>query len=241
MTRPYHRLTRLKPFNAAILSSALLLLTSTSALAQVSIDTIPGWNGTSYISSFGVANTATYGETVTVAAGASPLASYSFEIGYCSASVSFRGSVYAWDGTKATGPSLFTSGVQTVPASSAFQLVTFNVGSLNLPAGNYVLFASTSQDQAGAPNSSCRWGSVGNNTAYSGGQFVYINNGPDPTQWTTNAWSNIAQDLAFRVDGLSVAPNPTSVPTLSEWALLALAGLMGVFGLGAIRRRGGSY
>ncbi len=81
-----------------------------------------------------------------------------------------------------------------VSNSSAFQLVKFNAGGISSTPGTYVLFASTSQDQTGVPISACRWGPVGNNTAYAGGQFVYLNSGPNPAQRTTTAWStNIAR------------------------------------------------
>jgi hypothetical protein len=210
-------------------SLTLFVAFAASAHAQA-INTIPGWDGNQYISSFGVTDTATYGETITVAAGATSLNSFSFEIGNCSANVTFRGSVYAWDGTKATGPSLFTSPVMTVNSGSTYQLVTFNTGGVSLPAGTYVLFASTSQDQTGAPNSSCRWGSVGNNTAYAGGQFVFLNNGPNPGQWTTSTWSNINQDLAFQVNGLTTAPQATGVPAASTTSLLI--GLVGLTAVG---------
>jgi hypothetical protein len=232
MTSLYHCVRRSKALKVAFLSTAFLTLTATSALAAVSIDTITGWDGATFISSFGVPNSATFGQTITVAAGAAPLTSFSFEIGYCNANVAIRGSVYAWDGIKATGSSLFTSDVQTVTSGAAFNLVTFNTGSVSLPAGNYVLFASTSQDQAGAASSGCRWGTRGD-TPYPGGQFVFMNNEAQPAQWTLYAWMSFPVDSAFRVDGLGTAP----VPTSSEWALLTLAGLMGLFGLGAIRRR----
>lgn len=231
------RLRRRLTWTRVSLSAAALVMLSLST-AQAQINTIPGWNGSGFISSFGVTNTATYGETISVPAGASPLNSFSFEIGYCSNSVTFRGEVYAWDGTKATGPALFESATQTVAAGSSYQLVTFNTGGLTLTPGAYVLFASTSRDQGDAPPSSCRWGSVGNNTAYAGGQFVYMNNGPDPTQWTLTTWSIIAQDLAFAVDGLVVAApvvsNAAGAPAASTVSLLigfaALAGL-GLFRL----------
>lgn len=83
-------------------------------------------------------------------------------------------------------------------------------------------------------------GSVGNNTAYAGGQFVFMNNGPDPTQWTTSTWSNIAQDLAFQVDGLVVPPpQATGVPAASTSLLIGLAGLtaMGLYQLTRSRQR----
>ena len=242
MTNRTFRLTDSKSFKTIVFSAALSALTATSAQAQVSIDTMPNWDGTTFISSFGVVNTATYGETVTVGNGASPLVSYTFQIGNCSANVTFRGSVYAWDSvtSRATGASLYTSAPQTVNAGATYTAVTFNVGSLSLPAGTYVLFASTSQDQSGAPSSSCRWGSIANNAIYPGGQFVFINNGPDPTQWTSTQWSSIGQDLAMTVNGLYVPVVPASIPTLSEWALIAMASLLGLFGMGAVRRRGGS-
>ena len=218
--------------------AALMVLFCAAASAQLSINTIPGWDGTSFISSFGVTNTATYGENITVPGGSSALNSFSFEIGHCNASVTFRGSVYAWDGNKATGPSLYESAPMTIAAGPTFQLVTFNTGGLSLPAGNYVLFASTSQDQTSAPTSACQWGAVNNNTAYAGGQFVYINNGPNVGQWTTNTWSAIAEDLAFRVDGLALPPSGAAgAPAASTTSLLiGFAGLIGV-GLMLMSRR----
>jgi hypothetical protein len=193
---------------------ALLVLSATPSLAQFSIDTIPFWNGTQFISSFGVPNTATYGQTITVSAGVTPLNSFSVEIGNCGADVTMRGEVYAWNGTMATGPALFESAPYTLPNSSSFQLVTFSTGGLTLPAGTYVLFASTSRDQAGAPNSACRWGSVAD-TAYPGGNFVFLNNGANPALWTSGTWSAISYDLAMRVNGLT---NP--VPAASTTSLL---------------------
>ncbi|MCX6628319.1 MAG: hypothetical protein NTW28_11905 [Candidatus Solibacter sp.] len=212
-------------------STALLTLLVAPALAQGPINTIPVWNGTTFISSFGVTNTATYGETITVSAGASALNSFAFEIGNCSASVTFRGAIYAWDGTKATGASLFESATTSVAPGSTYTLVTFNTGGLVLPAGTYVLLASTSRDQSGAPSSSCRWGSVGNNTAYAGGTFVYLNNGPNPSEWTTNTWSTIAQDLAFQVDGLVL---PSSTPAQAAPAASTISLLIGFAALAAV-------
>jgi len=67
-----------------------------------------------------------------------------------------------------------------------------------LSAGQqYVLFASTSKDPA-QPNAAGKWGAVVTNTVYSGGQFVYLNNGADPALWTSRSWSAIIYDLAFR-------------------------------------------
>jgi hypothetical protein len=222
----------------AVFPAALLTLFAASALAQPSPNTLPAWNGAGFISSFGVPNTATYGQTVAVSAGMSPLRSFAFEIGNCGANVSFRGHVYAWDGSKATGSSLFDSPVMSVPAGPSFQAVTFDTGDLALAPGTYVLFASTSQDQAGAPMSACRWGAIPNDNTYRGGHFVFLNNGTNPPAWTTDAWSSIYEDLAFRVDGLA-GPAPTvGVPAASTTSLLiGFVSLIGVALFEVFRRR----
>jgi hypothetical protein len=187
----------------------LLLITAVSMLAQANVNTIPGWNGTDYISSFGVVNTATYGQTITITSTAT-LNSFAFEIGNCGASVTMRASIYAWSGTNATGTALYQSAPVTIPNSASFQLVPFTPG-VELAPGAYVLFVSTSEDQTGAPASACRFGAVAD-TAYTGGQFVFINNGPDPAQWTSGTWSFINEDLAFTMifEGAPV-PLPSGV------------------------------
>jgi hypothetical protein len=192
----------------------LLSLAVVPASAQMSIDTISVWDGWTSISSFGVENSATYGQVIRVAAGSTALQSFAFEIGHCSASVTLRGEVYAWDGSnmKATGSALFESTTQIVPADSAYHLVTFSPGSLTLPAGDYVLFGTTSRDQSGAPHSACRWGALTTNTQIPNGSFVFINSSADPTMWTNSTWSDISQDLAMQVTGL-VAPVPAAPPT----------------------------
>jgi hypothetical protein len=228
-------------FRSRVLKCLLFSLTWFIVLAGPAharpINTISGWDGSTYVSSFGVLNTATYGETVTVATGATKLNSFSFEIGGCTGNVTFRGSVYAWDGTKATGPSLFVSPTMTV-SGTPYQLVTISTGGITLPAGTYVLFASTAQDQTGAPDAACRWGAVTGNNAYAGGRFVFINNGPDPSRWTTSPWTRVNQDLAFQVDGL--VPPAAGAPAGSRTSLLiGLAGLiaMGPYQLNRSRRR----
>jgi hypothetical protein len=222
----------IRPTRLPWLLLALLVLVAAPALAQ--INTIPAWNGTDFISSFGVPNTATYGQTITVAANSTALQSFSFEVGNCGASVTMRGEVYAWGTNQATGAALYESAPVTIAASSAFQLVTFTPGGLSLPAGTYVLFASTSRDQSGAPSSACRWGSVVN-TNIPNGNFVFINNTADPTQWTGGTWSFIASDLAMSVSGL--VPPAIATPAASTTSLLILSAALLCFGLFKLSRR----
>ena len=216
---------------------ALVLFLSSPLLAVTSINTLPAWDGVQFISSFGIPNTQTYGQTVTVDAfgGGGILESFSFEIGNCTVPITFRGHVYAFNGTNAVGPSLFDGPPQVVPANpGVFQLVTITTGSVALPPGNYVLFVSTSED-VGA-NVACRFGSVADNTAYGGGQFVFINNGANAALWTSSAWSTIASDLAMQV------VFQATIPTLSEGALALLAAGLMAFALRRLRakRAGGS-
>jgi hypothetical protein len=170
----------------------------TQAVTAASIDTTPSWNGVQFISSFGAPNTATYGQTITVPADTTTtLTKFSFFLEAPTSAI-FRGFVSQWDGSKAVGTLLYESAPISTTQSAPFEEIVFNIsGGLKLNAGQqYVLFASTSKDPV-QPASSGRWGST-NNTAYSGGQFVFLNNGTDPSQWTSTAWSTIAQDLAFR-------------------------------------------
>jgi hypothetical protein len=208
-------------------STVLLLLIAGSLMAAANIDTVPAWNGTSFISSFGIPNTATYGQTITVAPGTGLLLSFAFEM-TCNVTVVIRGEVYAWDGNKATGPSLFEStpiSVTAAPNNTTYQLITINTGGVALAPGAYVLFVTTSRD-AGA-NSTCRFGSVAN-TTYPDGLFVFQNNGTNFGQLFTNNWSTIASDLAFQASFVGGAPTVPAPSTLT----LVVAGLIavGLFG-----------
>jgi hypothetical protein len=211
-------------------------LAANAAVALTTIDTITGWDGTSTVSSFGIANTATYGQVVTAPPGETSLTSFSFEMNLPS-TVAFRGEVYAWDSVngRATGPSLYES-APTQTAGAGFQIVTFNMAVPVTPGQQYVIFASNSKDQAGHSGAGS-WGQVGG-SPYAGGGFVFINNGPDPTQWTTGAWTEnflgAGGDLAFRAVFGGVAV-PT--PTLSEYMMLLMAVLLAITGFVVIRRR----
>jgi hypothetical protein len=195
------------------------------------ISTLPSWDGSTSVSAFGYPDSATYGQTVTATSQSNVLNSFAFEMSVRS-SLSFRGEVFAWDGTKATGSALFESAVKHT-TSSAFQLVTFDTGGLHLQSGQqYVLFASISKDYAANLNSdSGSWGTQFTDT-YSGGQFVYLNNGGNASAWTSDAWStiDIGSDAAFTAEfATESVPEPTSI------ALFGIGGLAAA--CGAYRRR----
>lgn len=182
------------------LSGAAFLALATSANAQ-NIDTLSQWNGTSFISTWGVPNTATYGQTFTPTASQSRLSGFTFQLNQQSGSApQYQAFVYAFDpGTqRITGSALFSSGIMTAPSGATFQQVSINTGSVVLsPGQQYVLFLTTSTI-TGQANGGYRWGSLTNNTAIPNGQFVFQNNGTDFAQLSSSSWSNISQDLAMQ-------------------------------------------
>jgi hypothetical protein len=180
------------------------------------------------ISSFGIPNTQTYGQTLMVPNdGNSVLQSFTF---YLNASpfLAFRGEVYAWDGAKATGPALYESDPVSTSGSAFAEPATFSTGGLYLtPGAEYVIFASSSKDNSGHTGTGS-FQIAGD--VYGGGNFVSLNNSDDPSKWTTTAWSQsfTPQDLVFKAD-FSAAPLPSTV--------VAGLGLLGLTGVVLVGRR----
>jgi outer membrane autotransporter protein len=182
------------PCGLAIAAAAF----SSPAGAQ-SVDTSSVWNGATFIDSWGLPDTATYGQTITATNKQNQLSNFGFQLNAQGGGTpQYQAFVYQWDGgsNRITGSALYTSGVMTAPGGSAFVPVSFDVGKLSLtPNQQYVLFLTTSSVAQGG-SSSYNWGSVVN-TAYTGGQFVYQNNGAVFANLSSVAWSTIAQDLVF--------------------------------------------
>lgn len=106
-----------------------------------------------------------------------------------------------------------------------------------MEGAEYVLFASTSKDNAGHSGYGS-WGALGFQDLYNGGNFVFINNGEDTSQWTDplTPWDQFGQgfggDLAFQAD--FSAPTVPSAPEPSTIVLLG----PGLIGLAMAIRRG---
>lgn len=203
-----------------LLGSAALLALSVPAAAQT-IDTIPQWNGTSFISSWGAPNTSTYGQTFTPGSQQSRLSSFTMELFQGGGTApQYQAFVYQFANNRITGPALFTSGVFTAPTGAAYTPVTINTGSVVLtPGQQYVVFLTLSTQPAQAP-SNYRYGALTTNAAIPNGQFVFMNNGTVFADLAANPWSNIGEDLAitlvlngFLSPGLPAAApiNPTNV------------------------------
>jgi uncharacterized protein with beta-barrel porin domain len=206
------------PWRQRLLGGAALLALSSPAMAQ-NINTIPAWNGTSSISAWGVPDTATYGQTVTPTAGQTILSGFTFELGQLSGTApQFQAYVYQWNSVtnRIVGSALYASGLMTAPNGAAFTAVTINTGNVALTAGlQYVLFLSTSNAQPQA-TASYKYGALTNNTTYTGGQFVFQNNGANFGNLSTTAWSTIAEDLAFiaMLTNVVIPPPPVFVSPL---------------------------
>lgn len=195
------------------------------------VDTTPAWDGSSYVHPFGQPDTATYGQTFTVPVnGDNALNSFSFFLKQTSSSaIKFAGYVTAWDGNKATGPILYQSGSQSTTQQDVFQAFNFATGGLNLTAGNqYVAFLNASNF---ADSGSGFMGQPQSEDVYSGGGFVFLNNGSDFSRITVDNWTKdflgAGGDVAFKASFAS----PVAIPTPA-----LLPGLIGL-GMGVLRKR----
>ncbi|HEX3945670.1 MAG TPA: hypothetical protein VHW69_16450 [Rhizomicrobium sp.] len=193
------KLVRPVGLTAAAAVFALTAMASLPASAK-SISTLKSWDGAAYVQPFGCPDTTTYGQVITIPNNLTNLSKFSFEwINLNTGTMVVRGEVYAWDGTKATGNSLYESKPKKISFSDGvFHKVTFKPSVLPVtPGAQYVIFASTAKDYEKCTNSyQLGWGYIPNDV-YSGGSFVYQNNGGDEGQWTTQPWSGF-DDAAFK-------------------------------------------
>jgi hypothetical protein len=192
-------------YRRALLAAACAVaftLTGLGNSSATTIDTYKSWDGSEYVYPFGCPDTTTYGQVVTVPKKKSILNKFTFwwaNAGDSTGSMTVRGEVYAWDGTKATGSALWESKTRNISyGDSVFHEEKFKPGALPLtPGAQYVLFASIDKDFEKCTNSyELKWGVV-DDSVYPGGSFVYQNNGGDESQWTAASWSPYSGDLAL--------------------------------------------
>lgn len=104
--------------------------------APVTIDTTGAWNHNQVISTFGLPNSSTYGETF-IAPSAESLDSFTFFLKQTTpAPIQFEAYVYAWNGTNATGPILYQSDPQATTARNVVQEFDFTTGGITLTSGD---------------------------------------------------------------------------------------------------------
>ncbi len=182
----------------------LLTLAFTPAVhAATTISTMDEWDGS--VSPFGTPDTATYGQTITIGEHDQVLQSFSFVLTALEAPFTIE--VGTWTGSR-VGEVLYQSDPFSFSASSEYTEITA-YPSVTL-AGNqqYVLYFTTSGIQ-GDSTSTNEW-AFAPDTAYTGGSFVYLNNGNDRSQLTGAAWNtSLGGDLAFTAT-LAPVPEPSA-------------------------------
>jgi hypothetical protein len=187
---------------AAVAFVAFGSTAATAATDRATINTFPSWNGTDIAQPFGCPNTTTYGETITVPAGKAILNKFTFTwVNLSSGTMVVRAEVYAWDGSKATGSSLFQKKRTISFQDGLFHLETFKslTGISVTPGAQYVLFASIDKDYEKCSNYTLGWGLPFSIDPYPGGAFVYQNNAGNEANWTSVPWSNFGGwDAAFK-------------------------------------------
>ncbi|WP_294256745.1 PEPxxWA-CTERM sorting domain-containing protein [uncultured Sphingomonas sp.] len=225
--------------NVAALFGAVALLGATIAApaAASAIDTSGGY--AAKIDYFGARYTPAYGQTFTVGSD-NALNGFTFYLGGGAARV--RAYVYSWSGVGALGAALYASDARNFggTAGDAFEALRFDVGALDLRAGQrYVAFLTTAglNQPAGSESS---WmptaGSFGSN-AYRDGDFVFSNAGDSLDAIVGQPWDDVHGvygDVQFTADFSPGATAGAGVPEPAAWAML-----IGGFGLagGVLRRR----
>ena len=145
-------------------------------------------------------NTASYGETFTLATarsvtGFSVPVSSSSGAGITGAAI---GALYAWDGQKATGPALVS---QQISINGGTNLMEVSFPAVPLSAGQaYIAFFTTSGLWDGGAFLSFEFEyGQSSNPAIGDGGFRYLNNGNNPSLLTSQQWSALSGFLALNI------------------------------------------
>lgn len=224
--------TMIKKLSLATAGAALMAMgVAGTATAGTLIDTTPSWNGTDSIGGFGESATQTYGQTFTVG-NDNVLNDFTFWLNDEFGPINFAGYVAEWDGSKVSGPILYSSAKQSTTNAAGFEQFTFNTGGLSLESGKqYVAFLSASNFMDG----SFDYGVMGltglfQNT-YSGGGFVFFNNDSDFSLLSQQNWDNVSWgidfgDAAFKASFSQSVPEPGSVMSLLAFGVLGAGSML---------------
>jgi hypothetical protein len=179
---------------------------------------------------FGETTTSTIGQTFTVTGPETQLNSFAFRLDDSNSNdvpvfVNFAAYLYAWDGTRASGPQLFASGMLTSSnngGAGGYETFSFDTGGVSLLADQqYVAFLSASQFFTGGYKVS----TLELNNGYSGGSLVYDSSGNNFDGLTAHTWQSITAGFIGSRDTWFVAnfSPPANVPEPGTAALLLAA------------------
>ncbi len=202
----------------------LFLSAATPANAGVVID-IPIHNLTA--GSWGPSSGESFGQIFTAPAGEAVLADYSFRVA-ANLQFPFVSQVYAWGGSSAIGPSLFTSGIVLTPLPlDSFATYVFSP-SIPVTAGHqYIAFVTNQPDGVplGGPPAAGGSMALNQDNLYAGGQFAFNTSGnPAIGPWFLTL-SNA--DAVFHA---TFVPEPATL-------VLCSLGFAGLVGIAARKRR----
>ena len=215
--------------------SVIVTLLAVPALSlAAAVDTLPGWNGSDSISSFGYPDTSTYGEAITTPTGATNVSSFSLWLQE-STGFQFQSFISAWDntGTALTGSLLYLSPVTTA-ADTNMDEYTFN---MNVPvtAGTIYMLGVTVNNVYGT-DSDYGSGTKGGTIWANGSSTYYFawNNDTGNNDGLYSSWNDTGcadntgtcgqAKYLVAYDG-SAVPEPGSLALIGS-ALLGLGGLL---------------
>jgi hypothetical protein len=175
-----------------------------SSELKTKIDTYSGWDGSSFLFPFGNPQTSNYGQVITIPEGVKKLKNYTFYMASNSGTgtLTMRGEVYGWDGTKAT-TKVSQSKKKTLDLTAGdptYYPVKIKVKKGKVtPGQQYVIFLSVDKDyEDNPPNVLSQW-ACNYTDVLPGGSTVYLNSDGDEGQWTTVSWSQIPDfDMAMK-------------------------------------------
>jgi hypothetical protein len=124
-----------------------------------------------------------------------------------------------------SGSPIWSSAAVDGPSGPAFVPYTFDTGGVNLTVGDqYVLFISTSNQQQ--TNALDDLGFVYNPAAYSGGAFVFTNNGSNFGALSTNAWDQTGLQRYDAAITANFGPTVQETPEAGGLTVLMLSALV---------------
>lgn len=234
-----------------------MLLSSAHVGAKTIIETVSAWDRSSFVVSFGEPNTTTYGQSFIAPNEDNFLTSFVFFLDVddksdtttfvpSEDSVTFNSTYFLdesdnsenttfavyvaeFNGSTLIGPILFESGPLSTTLSPGFEKFAVSTGGVELVSGNqYVAFFSASDFLNGVPTTNSA-AALLTDEVYSGGRFVYQNNGSDFNQLFSIEWFSQKRDLVFELEFDAGPPESTPEP-------MSLLSLLGITAVTAVRR-----